>query len=432
MTNTREQLTKVFWQLIDSFPMRMRKIAIKTIIEVKYLLFKMKWMTISHNNTVNPTKIYWISPNRISKCLPTEIRENQFRSEQMRGKVVGGDWDITNCKFADYDCYEAFRKRTQEGVEWQDTEYYKRLIREAKSGDPLSAFKNETEINERFRYLDELYKRIKTEGYRLNRDNYQKNLSFSEINVNIGRNGEYIFQDGIHRLTIAKLLEIKYVPVMVFVRHKKWQEFRESVVYYAKHNRCAKGTLCQPIVHPDLADIPCECERDFFEVQAAISNHLGRRTGTMLDIGANLGFFCHKFEDLGYECYAIENDPATIEIMEKIRIAEGKNFKIINKSIFEADFVKNMNFDVVLALKIFHHFLKTETLYTKFLELLKTLKTNELFFEPHNPNEFQMKGAYVNFAENEFVDFLLQHTSLNNSEIIYQEKSGRKVFKLSR
>ena len=437
MTNLEDMrinLKIVFLRVMERFPKRLHRIVLKTIIEARYILFKMKWMIGSHNGIVDPARVYWISTNRISRCLLPEHRKKYFDSERMRGKVVGGDWDITNCEFTTtFDAYEAFRKRAKEGVEWRDTEYYKRILRTAKSGIFLHGIKNETDLNRRCRYLDSLYESIKTEGYHLNRDNSQNNIAFGEIDVNIGRNGEYIFRDGVHRLAIAKVLEIKYVPVMVFVRHRKWQEFREFVVSHAQQNRDSGGKLYQPIVHPDLKDMPYDTStHDYYELMKAIEHNLGKKRGTMLDIGANLGFFSHKFEDLGYQCYAVERDPATFRIMEKIKIAEGKKFETINKSIFEADFVRNTEFDVVLALNIFHHFLKTKTLYAQFLDLLKNLKTNELFFEPHIPQEPQMKGAYVNFAENEFVDFLMRHTSLNNSEIIYHDKNGRNVFKLSK
>jgi hypothetical protein len=46
--------------------------------------------------------------------------------------------------------------------------------------------------------------------------------------------------------------------------------------------------------------------------------------------------------------------------------------------------------------------------------------------------EDQMKHAYVNYTETEFIDFILSHTSLNKSELIYTAKNGRKVFKLSK
>jgi len=164
----------------------------------------------------------------------------------------------------------------------------------------------------------------------------------------------------------------------------------------------------------------------------AIKDHLGKKKGVMLDIGANVGFFCHKFEDLGYYCYAIERDPATFRILEKVKIAENKKFEVINKSIFEVEFIKNVKFDVVLALNIFHHFLKRKTDYLRLKDLLRNLETAELFFEPHLYHEDQMREAYVNYTETEFIDFILSHTSLNKSELIYTAKNGRHVFKLSK
>ena len=91
-----------------------------------------------------------------------------------------------------------------------------------------------------------------------------------------------------------------------------------------------------------------------------------------------------------------------------------------------------VNYFETLALNIFHHFLKRKTEFIQLKDLLKNLKMDELFFESHRWQEDQMKDAYVNYTETEFVDFLLRHTSLNKSEVIYTAKNGRKVFKLSK
>lgn len=52
------------------------------------------------------------------------------------------------------------------------------------------------------------------------------------------------------------------------------------------------------------------------------------------------------------------------------------------------------------------------------------------FFEPHFYREEQMKNAYTDFTPTQFVDFILQNTSLTKFEIIYNSKGGRHVFKL--
>ena len=414
----------------------MQNFVLKIIIEVRFFIFKIKLKHNVDKSIPNPEKVYWISPKKIiyhtnyvenknAEAIP--FRDRVFDTKKMRGKVVDGNWDKTNYKFTDLDIYKAFKKRIEKGVEWQDTKFYKRVLRQVESGRVIWACKNKDDLDKRCKHLDSLYQGIKNKGYRLNRNIYDKNAEYDEIDVNIGRNGEYLFQNGRHRLAIAKILGIKYVPVMVMVRHKKWWEFRKFVISYAQQ---IGGKLYQPIAHPDLADIPFHhiCQ-DRLE---AVIRHLGKKRGRMLDIGANLGFFCHKFEDLGYQCYAIEPDPATFRILKKIKIAENKKFKTINKSIFEVEFIRNMKFDVVLALNIFHHFLKRKTSFFQLKDLLKNLETDEMFFEPHLYQEDQMKDAYVNYTETEFVDFLLRHTSLNESKLIYTARDGRHTFKLSK
>jgi 2-polyprenyl-3-methyl-5-hydroxy-6-metoxy-1,4-benzoquinol methylase len=434
-----EKLAVFVKEQVGKIPISMQKIVFKTAAEVRYVVFRLKLMRITHRDILNPARIYLISPDRITyhtnylenssaKAMP--FAKRVFDSK-MRGKVVDGNWDITPYKFTDLTIYKSFKKRIEDRVEWQNTEFYKGMLTLAKSGVYRWGVKNKDDLDKRCEYLDSLYQSIKNDGYHLNRDICNKTADYDEIDVNIGRNGEYLFQNGVHRLSVAKILGIKSVPVMVFVRHKKWVEFRQFVVLHARQQ--SSGKLYQPLVHPDLADIPYDLQsHNCQELMETIKDHLEKKKGVMLDIGANVGYFCHKFEDIGYRCYAVEVDPATFRILEKVKIAENKKFEIINKSIFEVESIKNMKFDVVVALNIFHHFLKAKTDFLKFEDLLKNLKTDVLFFEPHLYRDDQMKDAYVNYTETKFVDFLLSHTSLNKSEIIYTAKNGRKVFKLSR
>jgi hypothetical protein len=435
-----KELTSFGSRQVGKLPKSLQKIMFKTVTALRYFIFRLKFTRITHRDIPNPTRIYWISPSRIvyhtnylknSAVGAMPFTERVFDSKTMRGKVVDGDWDITPYKFTDMIDYKSLKKRIEDHVEWRETEFYKEMLKLVGSGVTAWGTKNRDDLDERCRYLDSLYQSIKNDGYHLNRDVYDKTATYDEIEVNIGRNGEYLFQNGSHRLSIAKILGIKSVPVMVFVRHKKWVEFRQFVVSYARQQQ--GGKLYQPLVHPDLEDIPYRLqEHDCQELMARMKDHLEKKKGVMLDIGANVGFFCHKYEDIGYQCYAVEPDPATFHVLEKVKIAENKRFEVINKPIFEVEFIKNMNFDVVLALNIFHHFLKKKTDFLRLKDMLKNLKTDVLFFEPHVYHENQMKDAYVDFTETEFVDFLLSHTSLKKSEIIYVAKNGRKVFKLSR
>jgi len=437
--STRKHRVLAF-KIVKRLPVGLQRIIVKTSMKLRFLAFKIRLRGKGSDNVPLPSKIYWVSPERIkyhtnyignknAEITPYNERVFDGRTGNMRGKVVDGNWDRTDFDFTNLDVYQAFKQRIEQGIEWQYTEFYQRVLKQVKSGRFVWSIKSRTQLDERCRSLDDLIESIKTKGYRLNPSIYSKDRVYDEIDVNIGRNGEYLFQNGVHRLSIAKILGIKAVPVTVFVRHQEWQEFREFLFSYV--NKCGEKRLYQPPLHPDLEDVPYSLNpsRDIWE---AIRPQLERKAGKMLDIGSNIGFFCHKFEDIGYHCYAVEQNPALFYIMEKIRVAENKRFEAINKSIFEVEFVKKVKFDVVLALNIFHHFLKSQTTFRQLEILLRNLDTDILFFEPHKNNESQMKGAYLDYSEPEFVDFVLRHTSLHKSELIHTAKDGRHVYKLSK
>ena len=147
-----------------------------------------------------------------------------------------------------------------------------------------------------------------------------------------------------------------------------------------------------------------------------------------MDIGANLGYFCHKFEDEGFDCYAFEISERYLYLMKKLKRAENKKFKIIEKSVLDIE--GELNFDVVLALNIFHHFLKEEEIYNKFIEFLGRLKAKEMFFQSHRVGEPQMKSAFKNFRPHEFADFILEHSNFQSYKLIGEDK-GRLIYKFT-
>ncbi|OUJ19307.1 ParB-like nuclease domain containing protein [Methanonatronarchaeum thermophilum] len=121
-------------------------------------------------------------------------------------------------------------------------------------------------LEERVIELDKLYESIKKEGYKSQREIQQETRKNKkeipayinpiipereEIMVNIGRNGKFIFDDGYHRLSISKILNIKKIPVRVLVRHKKWQEKRKKLTKSFKK----KEKTNEYTKHPDFRDI---------------------------------------------------------------------------------------------------------------------------------------------------------------------------------
>jgi len=135
-----------------------------------------------------------------------------------------------------------------------------------------------------------------------------------EISVIIDRDGQLLLVEGRHRLSIAKLLKISKVPIRIVARHKKWMDFRKELILFSKNYQ--KGQLYQPLSHPDLQGIPFQ--RDGEERFKIIEENITAQKGTLLDIGANLGYFCHKFEEKGLDCYALEENRMCL-FFEKIK-----------------------------------------------------------------------------------------------------------------
>lgn len=245
------------------------------------------------------------------------------------------------------------------------------------------------------------------------------------LTVNIGRHGEWILNDDVSA-DINYLFSNQTVPARVVVRHTKWVRFRYEILRFAKEND--GGVVYQPIAHVELSDIPyLHSSKDRLMM---IKQHLDCKGGSLLDIGANWGYFCRELEKERFDCYAVEASPREAYFLKKMKRADLSCYKVVQKSIFDYREVKTRHFDVVLALNIFHHFLKKEEDYQELIKLLKTLKMKEMFFESHNVEEDQMKGAYKNFTPEEFVAWIVEHSNLNKAAYLGQAIDGRKMFKI--
>ena len=186
----------------------------------------------------------------------------------------------------------------------------------------------------------------------------------------------------------------------------------------------------QPIVNSSLRDIPFLKEGEVrFKI---IKENLSISKGTLLDIGANLGYFCHKFEDEGFDCYAVEANRTLCYFMEKLKKAEYKKFKVIPQSIFDYKRKEELVFDVVLALSVFHNFLLRKDTYFELIKLLKRLKAKELFLETYffDPSQ-PPKNYYKNYTPEEFANFIIENSWFKKAEFIGRSEQGRPIYKLT-
>lgn len=248
-------------------------------------------------------KTIFLSPQRI-----VYASLHEFVLPDSIGAVIGGDWDRPETRFEDLDVYAAFKQVFVEKGNWNETVFYKRILDLLNKNELLWNCANEYDFQQRCKNFEKLFQSIKEEGYTTqlslprSAEFAVPSMSWDEVTVNVGRDGDMLFCNGQSRLSIAKILRLEKIPVKIAVRHRKWMVFVEQLYHYARF--LDDGKLYQPLTHPDLQGIPAgtTCEERFLMIR----EHISAKGGRLLDIGANLGYFCHRFEEEGFDCYAVE------------------------------------------------------------------------------------------------------------------------------
>lgn len=391
----------------------------------------------------DPHTVYWIDTDRIEShtCQKTHSDDWEDAIFDQSGRVPrvqGGDWDIALHSVSEMRICRAVWDRVRHGTAWSSTEYYKFAVRQIKTGRTVWECSDQTAFDKHCCTVDQLIDSIAKHGYRdaATLPPSAAGASFSvyrEIVVNLGRDGSPLFQDGRHRLAIARATGVKRVPVQVLVRHSEWQSFREFMHRMARSQGGAskRGTLYQAPLHFDLNEIPYAhaCEDRWNAMRECISGGVG----VALDIGCNLGFFCHRLEAIGYSCIGVEYFPDIAEAARRIAVAEGRTLRVVNGDILlpsTLEEVGTSEFSIVNALNIFHHFVKTEEGFHRLRQLLGRIRTETMFFEPHLADDSQMRGVYANPEPNEFVALIQEWSGLKRATPIHVATDGRAVFRL--
>jgi len=187
-----------------------------------------RWKAISQyhkaENNIVFDSTYFVKPDDIFLCTEKEL---EIECDGMR---LDGNWDISSKKFKNLDVYIAFTDHFFKNIEWENTQYYKNILNIIHEGFDPWGCANEIDLKQRCNSLDLLYLQIKTEGYKKQTELAHSKYDirkFDEISVNLDRNGNLLFNDGAHRLSIAKILGIETIPVRVNVCHTKCRNFEK-------------------------------------------------------------------------------------------------------------------------------------------------------------------------------------------------------------
>jgi len=230
------------------------------------------------NNTDLP-KIIQITPKKIgykltlSHTLFPVIDSHTEKSRSAKNTIVGvvrGGWDREKINWRDYYFHESLLNHFENGMEWERTEFYKKYEDEIEKNSVgpnyVSTFE---EFRQRLNDIDRLFMSMEKNGYLSESElinNKEKQMmeekSASKVRIRgknfpeeprlgIGRNGEIIrLSGGRHRISIAKILDLKSMNGLLVVRHKNWQKLREEI----QNNGLPEGRE-ELRDHPDLQDV---------------------------------------------------------------------------------------------------------------------------------------------------------------------------------
>lgn len=215
-----------------------------------YLIFKLKLRHLKNRfkygqSVSNPFGIIFVDPKDIQKFSGRKSPPHKDKFKDL-GTIKNGYWDKnkpednrdkyiswhnkfwykfhygTYCfsNTASFKHKTNFYQNIDKGCELEETDYY-----------ALCKNKRMIDANEYLENLTKLFQSIKQNGFKPSSElhNSFKN-KLDDVMIDIGRNGELLFVDGRHRLTIAKYLELDSIPVRVVCRHKKWVETKKETM----------------------------------------------------------------------------------------------------------------------------------------------------------------------------------------------------------
>jgi len=184
--------------------------------------------------------------------------------------IVDGDWDKNVVLWENKSMFDMFCEHFNKGVEWEKTERFKEMVSRLEHNGSITVLDCPPEEQskelylEYLYYMDELYESIKKGGYKSQKqlsaeaDFFDRGFShpaLNEIQVYIGRDGDFISYSGQHRICLAKILNLNKIPVRTRLRHADWQMKREAIK--SKRAICSdkNENITKYLSHPEVQDL---------------------------------------------------------------------------------------------------------------------------------------------------------------------------------
>lgn len=209
-----------------------------------------------------PDALIWVRPGdvqetqRLSRTeqetLPAPLNGYRFDKWAAAGLVLDGDWDRSTVPVATLSSAIAYRKLFEQGVSWEEIPEMHADIKRAerKARRHCVPWKSKQFVERRIALLAKMHETFQHQEYGLQRQLTGRSLD--ELAVNIGRDGRLIRNSSAeHRLVIAQLAGLEWMPARVVARHAEWETIRRRITRLAGDSD-APPELQPYLEHPDV------------------------------------------------------------------------------------------------------------------------------------------------------------------------------------
>ncbi len=248
LTRSIKRRAKRLWRAVDESLILGPRITLSTW-----------WQSGRHHTApIAPLRTLAVDPQTIDRWVDMEIED--YRRIRYRFGVRDGPWDLATVPLDEHFVYTSLEARFQRGAEWADTHLYRVAIAGFQGGSGrYHGCRTLSDLEHRLARIDELYERIERDGYRTQAEMRRSDGAIGtarrsrptvldEVVVHVGREGQFLLVDGVHRFSIARLQGIASIPVIVLLRHTEWQKRRDAVATGREVTRPGDE-------HPDLVGI---------------------------------------------------------------------------------------------------------------------------------------------------------------------------------
>lgn len=176
--------------------------------EVKYCIYPSKYCDYTHAG--------------LSKFRPHSGNNRGVFYENLLGytKINNSNWDYKKgVLFKKIFEYEALLNHYNGKENWKKSKFAQRCVKFIKLKNTIRGFRDpKIFLEEREKQIDKLFISIMKKGLKPNKFPREKNIFVDNISLALTKKKEFYFNNrGHHRLSIAKILELKKIPIKITI-----------------------------------------------------------------------------------------------------------------------------------------------------------------------------------------------------------------------